>query len=47
MTVIYGFPFDRPHLDYYEKLETAITQVRDLLQDSTKLSRRDKKEKSL
>lgn len=40
----YGFPFDRPHLSYYEKLETAITQVRDVLGDVEHLSRRDKKD---
>ncbi|MGH7908651.1 MAG: hypothetical protein ACRENW_02240 [Thermodesulfobacteriota bacterium] len=47
----YGFPFDRPHLDYYEKLTTATTQIREVLQacpaqarDATTLSRRDKKD---
>ena len=40
----YGFPFDRAHVDYYEKLETATTQIRDLLQDAAPLSRRDKKD---
>ena len=40
----YGFPFDRPHLDYYAKLETTITQVSDLLQESASRPRRDKKD---
>lgn len=39
-----GFPFDRPHVDYYEKLEAATTQIRDGLQDAAARSRRDKKE---
>jgi hypothetical protein len=40
----YGFPFDRPQVDYYEKLETAATQIRGVLQDAATLSRRDKKD---
>lgn len=39
-----GFPFDRPHLNYYERLETATTQVIELLQDVAHLSRGDKKD---
>jgi hypothetical protein len=46
-----GFPFDRPHVDYYKRLETAVAQIRDLLQvgpaqarDAAARSRRDKKE---
>jgi len=40
----YGFPFDRPHLAYYEKLETTMTQARGLVQEAAPLSPRDKKE---
>lgn len=40
----YGFPFDRSHLNYYEKLVTATTQIQDLLQDAASLSRCDKKD---
>ncbi len=40
----YGFPFDRTHLDYYQKLETAITQVREILRNAAHLSRPEKKD---
>jgi hypothetical protein len=40
----YGFPFDRPYLDYYKRLETAVLQVRDLLQEVVHLPRRDTKD---
>jgi hypothetical protein len=40
----YGFPFDHPHLDYYERLESAITQVREALQNAAPLPKREKKD---
>ena len=40
----YGFPFDRPHLAYYEKLKSATTQARDILQNAEHLPQRDKKD---
>lgn len=40
----YGFPFDHLHLDYYEKLEVAITQVRETLQNAAPLPKREKKD---
>ena len=40
----YGFPFDHPHLDYYERLEIAITQVREALQNAAPLPKREKKD---
>ena len=40
----YGFPFDRPYLDYYEKLEIAMTQVWETLQNAVSLPQREKKD---
>ena len=40
----YGFPFDHSHLDYYERLEIAITQVREALQNAASLPKREKKD---
>ena len=40
----YGFPFDRPHLAYYKKIETVTTQVKDILLNAAYLPQRDKKD---
>lgn len=40
----YGFPFDHLHLEYYEKLEIAITQVRETLKNAAPLPKREKKD---
>jgi len=40
----YGFPFDHPYLDYYEKLEIAIAQVRESLQNTVDLPKCEKKD---
>jgi hypothetical protein len=40
----YGFPFDRPHLGYYQRLEITATNAKNLLQDVAHLPRRDKKD---
>ncbi len=40
----YGFPFDYHHLDYFRKLEIAITEVRQTLKNAALLPKREKKD---